>query len=243
MRPAEPCRASSTWAWTAGYTLAELLVALTLLAALATVLFGALIAHVRLARQLAHRVVEADAVRTASTVIGGELRRASPLDLRAVASDSLALRAFRGIGTVCGATSDAIVLHYRGDREPAPAKDSVLWIGSGVLVAARLAAVQPFGAANCTGVADGEVQLWRTEPAVPAQGVLLVYESGTYYLTGGALRYRIGEAGRQPLTPELFIRPPSGFFLRSPDAVEYRLGLATVPAAPVLASVHYPLRR
>src|SRR5919201_1784866 len=68
---------SSAWARTAGYTLAELLVALTLLAVLATVLFGALLAHVRLARQLAHRVVEADAVRTASTVIGGELRRAS----------------------------------------------------------------------------------------------------------------------------------------------------------------------
>jgi prepilin-type N-terminal cleavage/methylation domain-containing protein len=225
-----------------GFTLAELLVALTLLAVLVTVLFGALTAHVRLARLLAQRVLEADAIRTAATVLGGELRRAGPGDLRAVSHDSIALRAFRGIGIVCGQRPDAAVVHFRGDRAPEPAKDSLLWIRSGGPPATvAVLAVQPFSASGCAGIAPGEAQLWRTDPPLRGLGVLLLFESGTYYLADGALRYRVGAGGRQPLTAELFVQPPAGFAVRGPGAVEYRLAVAATAADPTIATVHYPL--
>jgi hypothetical protein len=34
--------------------------------------------------------------------------------------------------------------------------------------------------------------------------VVLIFESGTYYLRDRALRYRIGSEGRQPITDERF---------------------------------------
>jgi prepilin-type N-terminal cleavage/methylation domain-containing protein len=223
----------------AGYTLAELLVALALLALLASVLFGALAAHVRLARVLAQRVLEADAVRTAATVLDGELRRAGPLDLRAVAADSIALRAFRGIGVACDTAGGAVVVHFRGDRAPAPAKDSVLWFRSGGPPAvASLTAFQPFTTTACAGVATGEVQLWRTDPPPSGHGLLLLFESGAYHLSDGALRYRIGAAGRQPLTADVFVHPPAGFARRGPGVIEYRLAVAAT-AVPAVAAIHY----
>jgi prepilin-type N-terminal cleavage/methylation domain-containing protein len=235
-------RSAATRRERAGFTLAELLVALSLLAVLATVLFGALTAHVRLARVLAQRVLEADAVRTAGTVLGGELRRASATDLRAVGPDSIAMRAFRGIGTVCGTSGDGIIVHFRGDRQPDPAKDSLLWIRSGgPIVTLALAGTASFTASDCDGVAPGEVQLWRTTPPASGPGVLLLFESGTYYLAGLALRYRIGAGGRQPLTAELFVQPPTGFAWRADLAViEYRLAVAAAVAVPAVAAVHYP---
>ena len=39
--------------------------------------------------------------------------------------------------------------------------------------------------------------------AIIGGGAALVFESGTYYLSQRALRYRIGAEGRQPLTDEL----------------------------------------
>jgi len=187
-------------------------------------------------------VTEADAVRTAATVLGGELRRVDPADLRAIGPDSLALRAFRGIGAVCGSDADgATIVHFRGDRAPEPTKDSVLWIRSGAPPATvALVAVQPVAGPGCAGPAAGELQLWRTRPPLGERGVLLLFESGTYYLLGGALRYRIGAAGRQPLTAELFVHPPTGFASRGPGAVEYRLAPSASAADPAVAVSHFP---
>jgi prepilin-type N-terminal cleavage/methylation domain-containing protein len=236
-------RADGRRAAPAGFTLAELLVALALLAVLTMVLFGALTTHVRLARQLAQRVLEHDAVRTASTVLGGELRRVAPADVRGVGGDSLALRAFRGIATACAASADGVVVHFRGDRMPEPLKDSVLWLGSAAAPAgAALVDVESFATARCTGVAAGNVQFWRTDPPLPEHGVLLLFESGTYFLAGGALRYRIGAAGRQPLTAELFLHPAPGFASRGPAALEYRLVLAGSARFPIISAVHFPVR-
>jgi hypothetical protein len=56
--------------------------------------------------------------------------------------------------------------------------------------------------AGCGSNDAGEVQRWRIEHPVRAGDVLVLFESGTYYLSDGALRYRLGREGRQPLTAE-----------------------------------------
>jgi hypothetical protein len=40
---------------------------------------------------------------------------------------------------------------------------------------------------------------------------MLIFESGSYHLSSRALRYRIGAAGRQPLTAEALHLPGSRF--------------------------------
>jgi prepilin-type N-terminal cleavage/methylation domain-containing protein len=225
-----------------GFTLAELIVTMTLLGILAALVFGALAANVRLARLLAQRIVEADAVRTATTVLGGELRRASARDIAAVGFDSIALRAFRGIAVACGGASNGVLVHFRGDRMAEPTKDSAIWIGaSGRPTSIAIDGVQPASSTSCVGVEAGAVQLWRTSPQVGGRGVLLLFERGTYHLSGGALRYRLGAAGRQPLTADLFTHPASHFERAGTDAIAFLLAVSGTTGAPVFSAVHYPV--
>ncbi|HIF20809.1 MAG TPA: hypothetical protein EYQ27_02630 [Gemmatimonadetes bacterium] len=53
---------------------------------------------------------------------------------------------------------------------------------------------------------------WRLS-VTPDEPVVLarLFERGSYHISGKALRYRRGGAGRQPLTPEVLDTPPSGF--------------------------------
>ena len=201
MRRAESLAARSR----GGFTLAELIVVLTCTSIIAALFFGALTAQLRLARHTAQRVLENDALRTASAIIGGELRRTAPVDLRVVAPDSIVMRAFRGLAVVCATGAQGLLVHYRGDRMPDPAKDSALWLGDAdAQQVVALASVSPGGSAACPAVANGSLLWWQTVPTIDQRGVLLVFESGNYYLTARALRYRLGAAGRQPLTADLF---------------------------------------
>jgi prepilin-type N-terminal cleavage/methylation domain-containing protein len=192
-----------------GVSLLELLAAMTLGAILAAVLGGALVAQLRLARHTADRALSADALRTAGAVLSSEIRRATPADVRATASDSLALRAFRGLARPCRSEHDQLFVRYRGDRLPDPRKDSLLIVtGSGgdrafaILDVRRQASVCPDSA--------GEAGLRLRLSAPPPPGLGLVFESGSYYVSARAVRYRLGAEGRQPLTAEAFV-PGSGF--------------------------------
>src|SRR5690606_34217979 len=90
------------------------------------------------------------------------------------AGDSLWVRAFRGVGLVCGAegtdAAPALVVAYAGYRRPDPSKDSVLVVyPDGGPWAARLAAVTSVGA-PCAE--DGEEALRLTlDGGVPPGGV------------------------------------------------------------------------
>ncbi len=124
------------------------------------------------------------------------------------ASDSVALRAFRGLALLCSQTFEPgrLVVAYRGDRLPDPSKDSVEFtdadggvlysdlIGSGV-------SSDSCGAADSTEM----ILAWHLDrpPVVPVV-LARVFERGSYHLTGSALRYRRGVSGRQPLTPEVW---------------------------------------
>lgn len=191
-----------------GSTLAELLAALTLTLLLGAVLLGLLLAQLALARATARRAVSAEATRTAVHVLTGEVQRARPEDVRALGSDSLALRSFRGMGIICAVVPGSVLVRYRGDRLPDARKDSVLLLPSNHAAALLDSRTTT---ADCP-LRSGEALLeWRLAGADTTTAVGLVFESGTYFIAARALRYRLGGEGRQPLTPELFLHPQSRF--------------------------------
>jgi hypothetical protein len=65
--------------------------------------------------------------------------------------------------------------------------------------------------AACTALAGEIIMEWRLGVNPPPASALLTFESGSYHLSGRALRYRIGSAGRQPLTSEALRDPGSRF--------------------------------
>jgi len=167
------------------------------------------IQHLREQQQRAERRLDVLAAsRVAGTVLRGELVRGGRSSDRSVGPDSIALRAFRGTGVVCalGATPDEVVVAFRGDRGPDPSKDSLEVTGrEGRIHVRGLRAVSP-AHASCP-VADPRERALRlsVEGSVPSDAILVrIFESGSYHLTGSALRYRIGAGGRQPLTPEVW---------------------------------------
>jgi prepilin-type N-terminal cleavage/methylation domain-containing protein len=217
-----------------GFSLVELVVAMAIGGILAAALFGLLVAQLRIARETARRTTASDAVRVTSHVLGGEARRMAPRDLRAIARDSISIRAFRGAAIACARDGVSLGVRYRGDRAPDPAKDSVLVMAplaverSARLVDARAVAGPGPAAPDHCAVRPGETLMWWTfEPAVDTASLLLLFENGSYYLTAGALRYRLGAEGRQPVSTELFLHPQTRFGILSHDA--FGVSLATEP--------------
>jgi hypothetical protein len=195
-----------------GASLSELLAVMTLTGLTATLAGGICLAQLRLARNVAERAANADAVRVALTVLDGEARRITPADVRAAAADSVAMRSFRGIGVGCHVDAENIFVRYRGDRLPDSRKDSVLVTrGDGADQVRALLDVSGATAADCAA-RSGEVLLrLRLSGPVRDPAVFVVFESGSYYVTGRALRYRLGAEGRQPLTAELLLHPATRF--------------------------------
>lgn len=193
-----------------GTTLAELMLVAWLFAFVLLALARFSSAQARLAAATAHRLRAEEVVRVAGVVLGRELRALAVADVVALSEDSVRIRAVRGGGPVCGGGGTDLLVRYRGMRRPEPEKDSLLLVHSG---AARGEAFQVTGVATDPACAGGlRITLGR-EPARP-QGMALVFETGAYSLAGGALRYRRGAGGRQPLTEAVLargeIRPREG---------------------------------
>lgn len=163
----------------------------------------------RLAARIVDQARHADNLRTAELVLSAETRRISYVrDVYAVAGDSLSLRVFRGMGIVCAADAGTTFVRYRGVRLPDATKDSVLLVDSDrtFSVAGASEATRPCG--NLHG--ESVIGLRGPSPAIPIGTVLLLFESGSYYIAGRALRYRRGREGRQPITEEI-LDAGSGF--------------------------------
>lgn len=179
----------------------------------------------RLAAASHDRVRAADVVRTADLVLNGELRRAAVDDWR-MDRDSIRLRAVRGSGTLCGSAGSEARVRYRGVRRPDPTKDSVILVtGTGTLGKAYA----------ITGVTTDEecggYRLTLGEAPQAGVGLALVFETGSYHLSGGALRYRRGRGGRQPVTEAVLL---DGWFERADAGVVARLTLHpdSIPRVP-----------
>lgn len=157
------------------------------------------------------------ALRVGRHVLRAELRMSVPArDWGPLARDSLPLRAFRGVALVCPArpSDRELLVTVDGRRLPDALKDSVLLLTSeGRWVAYELEEAEPT-ALRCPADAERPVQRWRLA-ASPEVGVALAryFERGSYHLSDGALRYRSGAGGRQPLTPEVLDTRDRGFTL------------------------------
>jgi hypothetical protein len=123
--------------------------------------------------------------------------------------DSLSLRAFRGVGVVCGPVPDTatvLPVAWSGERLPEPAKDSVELVGTdGSVLHVDLLGVVTWSE-PCPRASPGETPMgWITTlPGLENPVAARVYERGSYHLTEAAFRYRLGAGGRQPLTPEVW---------------------------------------
>jgi hypothetical protein len=144
-----------------------------------------------------------DTLRIVRLVLQSELRYALPAQWIADGGDSLAVRAVRGGGPVCATAGNELAIRYSGVRAPDASKDSVLLVSDIGIEVAPVIAVAPTAA--CT---DGLTITLESPPADPPLFTLL-YERGTYSVTAGALRYRRGAGGRQPMTEQI-LGPGSG---------------------------------
>lgn len=166
-------------------------------------------------------------VRVARQVLGQEGRSGDPSrDGWAVSDDSLALRAFRGVAYVCGfgPDPDQVWVEAEGVRLPEPAKDSVLLLDvTGTWTSLALIDAGP--ASGCKPDGPGQGQRWRLSGLVPPGAVLArFFERGSYHVADGALRYRRGASGRQPLTPEV-VQTRISLFQDTPAGVTLLLGV------------------
>jgi len=231
----------------AGMTLVEALLAMGGTVFLAACMVAMLGTHARLARYAAERAEALDAVHTSVLLLASELRAARPDTDVAVSTDSLALRAFRGIARVCALSANVADVLWSGLRDPDPAKDSLLALSAAGEHALPLIGLVTAAANACPSVTGAKAFRLTTDTLPPGTSMLLGFERGSYHL-GTALRYRAGRAGRQPLTADIFTAK-SGFTAES-TAVLVDLVPASVPwkggppsAAPVRRRITFLHRR
>lgn len=174
-----------------GFTLVEALTALVcVFIALHLVMQTQLRLAVSVERER-QRASQLTAVRAARVVLRAETATSARAeDWSPPTGDSLLLRALRGTGYRCGPRVED-GFSYDGVRAPVAMRDSVLVLTeAGTWSVAHLTA-SPSGAACGT---------WTLEPPHPDAVVVIPFERGSYHLGSGALRYRAGRGGRQPLT-------------------------------------------
>lgn len=202
-----------------GVTLLELLLSLLLFSVVVQGAWKVLASHRTAAADVAERAEALETVRTIAWILGEELPGVKAgEDWWWLGTDSLQLRAFRGVGIVAEIAPEEswASVCYRGIRRPNPEKDSVLvlerdgrWQVHGLQGRKR-------GEQPCPSLGGGWTEDWILNP-FPVDPVLgRVFERGSYHLVNGALRYRRGEGGRQPLTPPRI--ESGGFFLGGPGA-------------------------
>lgn len=184
----------------AGYTLAEALVALVLLTVLLQVAWGVAAVHTRAAHRLFDRAEMVELARAAGWVLRNELRAGVEGEDWLPGDDSVSLRAFRALGIVCPSLSseDGLVVRVEGIREADPSKDSALVLWPDGRWRAHALLGRSAGPA-CGG--EETTERWRLDPPEAGGYLVRLYERGSYHVVDGALRYRRGLSGRQPLTP------------------------------------------
>jgi hypothetical protein len=197
-----------------GALLVEMIVALSIGAALLTTLAMFVTSSVRWHRSMVSRAEGLEVARTVWAVLEEELGAARRgRDWAVDSAGALNLRAFRGFGRVCpDSDGDELTVLYRGERLPEPIRDSALVLQEdGEWTSAPLTYVAAAAIASSCDARPGEAPLRVAGPPTPAGAVLVrFFERGSYHITDSAFRYRRGEGGRQPLTPER-LGPESGF--------------------------------
>lgn len=198
-----------------GLSLAEIVVSMTLASMVVLALTTAAIQHLRIGSHVVAQFEALDAMAVASAILTTETNDTRPDDVL-VTADSLALRAFRGTALVCDTVDSYVHLRYRGSRAPEPNKDSVLVLRHGTEQAFTFRTPTRLATLGCAPVETADAYSMRIDGDVRPADVLLFFQRGSYHLTDGALRWRSGAGGRQPLTAEVFERT-SRFVPGTPD--------------------------
>jgi hypothetical protein len=197
----------------------EALVVLTLMALVIPTGWTVLMRHRVAGQRVAGRAEGLETVRTLAWILAEETGAGTEgLDWRLEGGDALVLRAFRGHALLThpsGGTGDLAVC-FRGFRTPVPAKDSVLLLGADGQWRVHDLLDRRGSSTPCPGTeGEGREERWTLSPPPEVSVFGRLFETGRYFLTNGALRYRRGEGGRQPLTPERiltgrFLSPAEG---------------------------------
>ena len=224
-----------------GLTVAETLVALLLGWGLSYLALSTLARQRTLQVSMTRQAEVLAAVRTTRHVLHAETRVGDPeRDGWSATPDSLGIRAFRGMALVCPLSepSTEVLVQVEGTRLPDASKDSVLLVGEGGVATALALRSRATTVGGCPDGAGGGLERWGLSGEAPKGTVLArYYERGSYHLSGGALRYRRGAGGRQPLTPSVLDDRESEF-AAGVGGVAVRLGTQTSdgskPAWPVL---------
>ncbi len=187
-----------------GISLIEALVVLVLLSLVVQMGWTVLGAQRRAASSLALRAEGLETVRTVGWLLSQELAGGEPGGDWWASEDSIGLRAFRGLGVVLGGSGlpDRLRVCYRGIRNPAPEKDSVLLLGTDGRWRAHDLVRRTRLSGGCAQVPESSEEEWVLSPEPRSSVLARAFERGSYHLSSGALRYRRGGGGRQPLTPE-----------------------------------------
>ena len=216
-----------------GVTVLEVLVSLLLGLAVISLGWSVLARQRTVASRLRSQMDLLAAQRLVAVVMGKELRAGvRGRDWVVGAPDSLSLRAFRGWGPVCGFGTEPgnIMVVYHGERAPNPVKDSVLILTTDGWLGADLTR-RSSGVGSCVMDLGGDPEMWTIDPPVPGALVARIFERGSYHVSGGALRYRRGLGGRQPLTLEVFDDDRSTMEVRADRVVLRLVGAGLHPDA------------
>ncbi len=227
---------------------------MVVLAVFAIIVAGAtatFVAGSKLEREAADRAEILATRSTAAAILSWEVRTTDTgRDGFHADSDSLSQRIFRGRAIVCSADSTRANVRYAGLRMPDPSKDSLLVLaGRGPERAMQLSAAAAGGTA-CHARPGETLLILEPGAGLTTGDIALLFERGSYHLASGALRYRRGAGGRQPLTSTALFDDSTDLTLatRTPSAlpaetVAIRFRLSTVaPTRPGMATPPQVLR-
>lgn len=209
-----------------GWTVVEAVIALALGAIVTHVVVQSLLATHRIEAVLRTEVEKLSTLRVARGAIGRDLSHGSRgSDWQSYPPDSISLRAYRGIGVVCGAltAADTLYLGWSGLRNPNARKDSVSLLDeNGNWEDFDLAADR---AVNERCPADSTLALrrWTLDPAPAVAPVLArLWERGSYHVVDTVLSYRsrprkslASKGNRQPISPASLQTPGTMFVDRA----------------------------
>ncbi len=187
-----------------GISLVETLIALLLLSLVVHAAWAVFATQRAAVAGMTVRAEGLETIRTVGWILPEELAEGERDRDWFANGDTVVLRAFRGLGLVLGPLADGrgFRVCYRGLRNPAPEKDSVLILGADGLWRAYDLTERSVTSVDCPWGSGVKEEAWRLHPEGGNAVVARIFERGSYHLASGALRYRRGEGGRQPLTAE-----------------------------------------
>ena len=188
-----------------GFTLAEVMVSLTLTLVVAGALYGLLVNTQRITRAQAQRVELQSNVRAGSFVVVSELRELSAVaggtgaqnDILVAGSTAVVYRAMRGVGFICGtpgATAIRIARSsFSGLRDPQAGRDEAL-----IFIGDSAAAEDSWLGTNIVSVATGAPCPGAVGPGitltVPANASVAGLEAGTPVRLAEVMELRLYES-------------------------------------------------